>query len=129
MWLASNEQQERSLDYWLTAEKHLRMVTNAALRTAGAGIGKEEALARTFENFSPVEYLEQIRKTAYQLWEAAGRQYGSTLDFWLAAEEKVMASMHSGATPSTSTSTSTSANPSAQAAPSPKRQRRPSKQK
>ena len=135
MWLASNEQQERSLDYWLTAEKHLRMVTNAALRTAGAGIGKEEALARTFENFSPVEYLEQIRKTAYQLWEAAGRQYGSTLDFWLTAEEKVMASMHSGATPSTSasasasTSTSTSTNPSAQAAPSPKRQRRPSKQK
>ncbi len=98
MWLASNEQQERSLDYWLAAEKHLRLLMNSTARTAGASLGTEEVLARTFEAFSPADYLEQIRKAAYQLWEAAGRQYGSAFDFWLAAEEKMAGSLASSET-------------------------------
>jgi hypothetical protein len=53
-------------------------------------------MVRTFETFSPANYLEQIRKTAYQLWEAAGRQYGSAFDFWLAAEQTIMESLASG---------------------------------
>ena len=81
------------MDYWLAAEKHLRLLTESAARAAGASLGKEEALAKTFETFSPANYLEQIRKTAYQLWETAGRQYGSALDFWLAAEQKVLDSL------------------------------------
>jgi hypothetical protein len=96
MWSASNEQQERSMDYWLAAEKHLRLLTESAARTAGASLGGEEAMVKTFETFSPANYLEQIRKTAYQLWEAAGRQYGSAFDFWLAAENKIMESLASG---------------------------------
>ena len=47
-------------------------------------------MIEVFEKFSPANYLEQIRKTAYQLWETAGHQHGSALDFWLAAENKVM---------------------------------------
>ncbi|NMQ18246.1 DUF2934 domain-containing protein [Candidatus Competibacter phosphatis] len=126
MWLASNERQERSLDYWLAAEKHLRLLMHSTLRAAGASIGKEEALAKTFEAFSPADYLEQIRKTAYQLWEAAGRQYGSALDFWLAAEEKTLESAGASAT----TATANSANPPVQASPAPtKSRRRSSKQK
>ncbi len=98
MWLASAEQRDRSMDYWLAAEKHLRLLTESAARSAGASLGKEEALAKTFETFSPANYLEQIRKTAYQLWETAGRQYGSALDFWLAAEQKVLDSLTSSGT-------------------------------
>lgn len=96
MWAANAEQQERSMDYWLAAEKHLRLLTESAARTAGASLGREEAMVRTFETFSPANYLEQIRKTAYQFWEAAGRQYGSAFDFWLAAEQTIMESLASG---------------------------------
>ncbi|KAB2933722.1 MAG: DUF2934 domain-containing protein [Candidatus Contendobacter sp.] len=93
MWSASSEQQERSMDYWLAAEKHLRLLTESAARTAGARLGQKEAMARVFETFSPADYLEQIRKTAYQLWEAAGSQYGSAFDFWLAAENRFLESL------------------------------------
>lgn len=96
MWSASAEQQERSMDYWLAAEKHLRLLTESAARAAGASLGREEAMARAFEAFSPANYLEQIRKTAYYLWEAAGRQYGSALDLWLAAEQQIMESLAAG---------------------------------
>lgn len=96
MWSASTEQHERSMDYWLAAEKHLRLLTESAVRAAGASLGREEAAVNAFEAFSPANYLEQIRETAYYLWEAAGRQYGSTLDFWLAAEQKMMESLAGG---------------------------------
>ena len=96
MWSASAEQQERSMDYWLAAEKHLRLLTESAARAAGASLGREEAMARAFEAFSPANYLEQIRKTAFYLWEAAGRQYGSALDLWLAAEQQIMESLAAG---------------------------------
>lgn len=125
MWLASNEQQERSLDYWLAAEKHLRLLMNSTARTVGAGLGTEEVLARTFEAFSPADYLEQIRKTAYQLWETAGRQYGSAFDFWLAAEEKTLESAGSNGT----TSTAENTNPPVQPSSTQKRRRRSSRPK
>ena len=93
MWQASAEQRELSMDYWLAAEKHVRLLTESAARSDGASFGTEEVLARTFETFSPASYLEQIRKSAYQLWEATGRQYGSSLDFWLAAEQMFLKSL------------------------------------
>ncbi len=92
MWLSSAEQHERSMDYWLAAEKHLRLLTESTARAAGASLGREEALAKTFETFSPADYLEQIRKAAYQLWETAESQHNSALDFWLAAENRIMES-------------------------------------
>lgn len=96
MWLAGTEQRDHSMDYWLAAEKHLRLLTESAARTASAGLGKEDTLVKTFEMFSPANHLEQIRKTAYQLWETAGRQYGSAFDFWLAAEKKTLDSLITG---------------------------------
>jgi hypothetical protein len=94
MWAASTEQRDRSLDYWLAAENHLRLLAEAAARAAGAG--HEEALARTFETFSPGEYLEQIRQTAYRLWETAENQQRSALEFWLRAEHQFMESLAAG---------------------------------
>ena len=83
-----------ALDYWLAAEKHLRLLTESATRAAGAG--PEEALAKTFETFSPADYLEQIRKTAYQLWETAENQQRSALEFWLTAESQFLESLAAG---------------------------------
>ncbi|MFZ1641093.1 MAG: DUF2934 domain-containing protein [Candidatus Contendobacter sp.] len=122
MWSASTDQRDRSMDYWLAAEKHLRLLTESAARTAGASVGREDAMIKTFETFSPASYLEQIRKTAYQLWETAGRQYGSTLDFWLAAENKIMESLAAGGT---ATATATAS----QEAPSPERPKSNPKQR
>ncbi|HRD66938.1 MAG TPA: DUF2934 domain-containing protein [Candidatus Competibacter sp.] len=95
MWSTSTEQRDRSMDYWLAAEKHLRLLTESATRVTSASLGQEEALIKMIETFSPANYLEQIRETAYQLWETAGRQYGSALDFWLAAETKILDSLTS----------------------------------
>ncbi len=122
MWSASTDQRDHSMDYWLAAEKHLRLLTESAARTAGASVGREDAMIKTFETFSPASYLEQIRKTAYQLWETAGRQYGSTLDFWLAAENKIMESLAAGGT---ATATATAS----QEAPSPERPKSNPKQR
>ena len=93
MWSAGTEQHDRSMDYWLAAEKHLRLLTESAARSASVGLGREDSLVKAFETFSAANHLEQIRKTAYQLWEATGRQYGSALDFWLAAERKTLDSL------------------------------------
>jgi hypothetical protein len=104
MWGASTEQRDRSMDYWLAAEKHLRLLTESATRAAGARLGREEALVKTFEAFSPADYLEQIRQTAYQLWETAENQHQSALDYWLAAENRFLESLATGQTAPTSPS-------------------------
>ena len=98
MWSASTEQREGSMDYWLAAKQHLRLLTESAARTTGATLGKEAALAKTFETLSPANYLEQIRKVAYHLWEMAESQHQSALDFWLAAEDRIMESLASSGT-------------------------------
>ena len=98
MWAASAEQRDRSMDYWLAAEKHLRLLAESAAHAAGSTRGREGALARAFEAFSPADYLEQVRKTAYQLWETAENQHQSALDFWLAAEIRLMDSLAAGET-------------------------------
>jgi len=93
MWAASADRRDRALDYWLAAEKHLRLLAESAARATGSTLGREEALARAFEAFSPADYLEQVRKTAYQLWETAENQHQSALDFWLAAENRFLESL------------------------------------
>ncbi|MDQ5909010.1 MAG: hypothetical protein QG599_1104 [Pseudomonadota bacterium] len=90
MWSASAEQRDRSMDYWLAAEKHLHLLIESAVRTAGASLGAEEAIAKTFEAFSPADHLEQIRKVAYQFWETAENQHQSAFDCWLAAENRII---------------------------------------
>lgn len=93
MWSASTERRDRSMDYWLAAEKHLRLLAEQTAHNAGVRLGREEDLTKTFETFSPTDYLEQIRKTAYQLWETAESQHQSALDFWLAAENRIAESL------------------------------------
>lgn len=104
MWAASNEQRDRSLDCWPVAERHLRLLAESATRVAGAALGREETLVRTFERFSAADYLEQIRETAYLLWETAENQHRSALDFWLEAENRFLESLASGATAAASRS-------------------------
>lgn len=98
MWENHAERHERSMDYWLAAEKHVRLLMETAARTAGPNQNTTELIAQAFEKFSPSDYLDQIQKTAHQLWEIGGRPYQSALDFWLAAENQILDLMASGKT-------------------------------
>ena len=90
MWQASGAQMGSALDFWLAAERHIRVLTERAARAAGATVGADEAVARMFDSFSPEAYLDEIRRIAYGIWETAGHQYGSGLDIWLAAERQFL---------------------------------------
>jgi hypothetical protein len=39
------------------------------------------------------ELQVRIREVAYMLWEAAGRDHGRALEFWLAAEQEVLSAV------------------------------------
>ncbi|HOB60954.1 MAG TPA: DUF2934 domain-containing protein [Candidatus Competibacteraceae bacterium] len=93
MWSVSAEHRNQSLDYWLAAEKHLRALSESAMRATGGALDQKDTLLKTLESFSPANHLEQVRQTAYQLWESAEKQQSSALDFWLAAEQKVLDSL------------------------------------
>jgi hypothetical protein len=94
MWDAAEQHVDWTMDFWLAAEQHVRAMTQAAARTAGSAVGAEKTISRALDAFSAEQYLERIRRTAYAMWEAAGRQYGRSLDFWLAAERQVLQSMN-----------------------------------
>lgn len=40
----------------------------------------------------------QIRDLAYMMWEAAGQQQGLAMQYWLAAEKQVLATMQAAST-------------------------------
>ncbi|TVR82589.1 MAG: DUF2934 domain-containing protein [Rhodospirillales bacterium] len=91
MWEAGGQQYGRAMDYWIAAERHVTatMMTQAqASPSAGP-----EAAAKAVEAFSATEHLERIRLTAYYMWEQAGRQYGDSLEYWLAAEREILAAL------------------------------------
>ncbi len=39
----------------------------------------------------PEDLQERIRKLAYAMWEAGGRQHGRALEYWLEAERRLLA--------------------------------------
>ncbi len=47
------------------------------------------ALKRTEPVQSPEQFQEKVRQRAYELYELHGRQDGSDLDDWLAAESEI----------------------------------------
>lgn len=89
----ADQQYGHAMDFWLASEKHIAAMIVAATRTAGSPAEKQRAVTQMLEAFSPSGYLERIRKTAYAMWEAAGRQYGNSLDYWLMAEQHVLQSI------------------------------------
>lgn len=43
------------------------------------------------------EIQDRIRELAHSMWEWAGRQQNAALEYWLAAEKEVLASLHAAA--------------------------------
>jgi hypothetical protein len=122
MWDSAGQRYERSVDFWLAAERHIMALAESAARLAGSSVGAEAMVARAFETFSAVSHLEKVRETAYYMWEAAGRQYGDALEFWLEAERQVL---EAGFAPADISPTPPSVEPEATPAKKPSRKGRP----
>lgn len=91
MWESAGRQYGAAQDFWLAAERHVLAMIRAA---TGAPVSSEyERLVADFANLPPEAYLDRIRLMAYYLWESAGRQYGSALDYWLEAERMLLGLM------------------------------------
>ena len=91
MWKNTERQVDAAQDVWLAAERHVLSLLRAA-----ATPERVTPLAKWAEDLvdlPPQAYLERIRTTAYMMWEAAGRQYGNALDYWLRAEEELLGSL------------------------------------
>ncbi len=107
MWEASGAQCGRAMEFWLAAERHVMTMMlfsgQKADATEGAPGGEADGVSPAPGSpypFSAEAYLNEIRKTAYYMWEKAGQAYGAdNLDFWLAAERQVLHRIEAEATP------------------------------
>lgn len=88
MWEAAGHNYETAQDCWLAAERHVYAMMRAA--AAPGNTNTHNHWARQMATLTPDAYLERIRTAAYFLWEAAGHQYGRSLDYWIEAERSVL---------------------------------------
>lgn len=92
MWQAAGDHIGMAQDFWLAAERHTLAMLRVGAAPGAAG-AQEPTWVRELAALSPQAYLERIRLSAYQSWEAAGKQYGQALDNWLQAEQDVLGAM------------------------------------
>lgn len=85
MWESAGRHYEMAQDFWLAAERHVMAMVRAA------GISDASPFVQDLSTLTPSAYLDRIRASAYYLWEAAGRQYGQAMEFWLTAERQTLA--------------------------------------
>lgn len=85
MWESAGRHYEMAQDFWLAAERHVMAMVRAA------GVSDASPFVQDLSSLTPSAYLERIRASAYYLWEAAGRQYGQAMEFWLTAERQTLA--------------------------------------
>ncbi len=90
MWEAAGRQYGMAQEFWLAAERHVLAALRASAFPADA---EKPAWPSELAALAPAAYLEHIRKMAYYYWEAAGRGYGQTLDYWLQAERDLLTMM------------------------------------
>jgi len=88
MWEAAGHNYETAQDCWLAAEQHVYAMIRAAAVPENSNAHNH--WARQMATLTPDDYLERIRTAAYFLWEAAGHQYGRSLDYWIEAERSVL---------------------------------------
>jgi len=97
MWEDGGRQVGVALDSWLSAERHVYAMWVAIVGTTGNEV--ENAPAK-LDSFSVVEYMEGIRRLAYELWWDAQKPAGQALKFWLKAEEQVLGTIATTTGPS-----------------------------
>lgn len=89
MWTRSACKSRAAWDFWLAAEKHVLVLTAAVFINSSPKTG--DALSPLLSALSGATHLQLIEGIAHSIWEQEGRQIGSALDHWLAAEKQVLA--------------------------------------
>ena len=79
-----------SLDFWLSAEKHiLTMLAGAA--AAAQTLQDASSYLTEICDLSIEEYLSRIEENAYYIWQGAGTPFGAALNYWLESEQAILA--------------------------------------
>lgn len=93
LWESAGEQYGTALDCWLMAEKMVLEMAAATTRIVGAALDSAVTSDRGLWERPSAVPTDRIREMAYLMWDAAGRQHGAAIDFWLAAEKHVLTIM------------------------------------
>jgi len=96
LWISAGEQYGTAMDCWLMAENMVLETMAATTKIVGAALDTTVSSTRQFWEVPTEVPTERISELAQLMWEAAGRQQGATLDFWLAAERHVLTVMRTG---------------------------------
>lgn len=96
LWESAGEQYGTALDCWLTAEKMVLETMAATTKIVGAAFDTTVSSTKQFWEMPTEVPTERVRELAHLMWDAAGRQQGVTMDFWLAAERHVLTVMRTG---------------------------------
>lgn len=96
IWVSAGEQYGMALDCWLMAENMVLETMAATAKIVGAAFDTSVSSSRRFWEVPTVVPTERIRELAHVMWESAGRQHGTALDFWLAAERHVLTVVRTG---------------------------------
>lgn len=99
IWVSAGEQYGTAMDCWLMAENMVLETMAATTKIVGAAFDTTVSSTRQFWKVPREVPTERVRELAHAMWEAAGRQQGAALDFWLAAERHVLTVMRMGMSP------------------------------
>ena len=88
LWESAARPFGMAVDFWLMAEQMVLEVMAATTRLQSTMLSEAPSSTADVPAAAPVA---QIRALAECMWEAAGKQYEMSQDFWLAAEKHVLA--------------------------------------
>lgn len=97
MWFRAGSPRDlEAIHIWLAAEKHIRAIATATIRTARKGSDLGHAVAGVLKQFSPEAHLERIQTAAFYMSENAEQEAGRSLDYWVEAEERILQEIKAG---------------------------------
>lgn len=97
LWESASRPYGMALDFWLMAEQMVQEMFSAAIRMQTAIVESPPPIVSYW--MPEAVPVSRIQALAECMWESAGRQYGMTQDFWLAAERHVQAMLRALAVP------------------------------
>ncbi len=96
LWESAGERYGTALDCWLMAENMVVETMAATTKLVGATLDTTALSSRQLWERPPEVPTKRVRELAYLMWEAADRQQGAAMDFWLAAERHVLTVLRTG---------------------------------
>jgi hypothetical protein len=95
LWESAARPYGVALDFWLMAEQMVIEMMSATARLQNKAASPPPPLSELPDGMP----VARVREMAECMWQSAGRQYGVAQDFWLAAEQHVLAMLRVSAFP------------------------------